>query len=363
MAKFMNAELIAIRDSLSCNCCGTVFKGSDSQAWKVKYEKAAVYCSRQCRSTGHSKKLSKPVPLVGNCRHCKTEIYSRNKDKLYCSRVCYHSSRQFTEMIESNLEVITNHSPVKAAIRQLNLAVGNIILSKDQTLLGLRAKGSGVLFAKTYNRTGKVVHCLNCQKPKYARGSDKRKYCSHKCYIDYRAKRFERWRDNPQPLVVISDYEAFLNRDTLTCIVEGCDWSGKHLSLHVNQVHGITAEEFKKMFGFNQSTGVISKELFTRYSARSPVGVARFPELCGLEKAMESVKGAPRKPLTPQAVENAAKGRLNTTVPNPVRICTGCACSFEQSTPFGRAKYCTKTCRKEHYSKKYKYKPKIQSPH
>lgn len=49
MPRFMNAELEALRDNLECGHCGAKFKGSDSQAWKVKYERRTVYCSDVCR--------------------------------------------------------------------------------------------------------------------------------------------------------------------------------------------------------------------------------------------------------------------------------------------------------------------------
>ena len=42
MVKFMNAELIKIRDNLVCGHCSCVFIGSDSQAWKVKYEQKDI---------------------------------------------------------------------------------------------------------------------------------------------------------------------------------------------------------------------------------------------------------------------------------------------------------------------------------
>ena len=94
MAKFMNAELIAIRDSLTCGHCGCIFKGSDSQAWKVKYEKRVVYCSDICRTVGVSKKRTKPIPNYGPCPTCKQPFFSKTS-KIYCSMNCYKNSEQF----------------------------------------------------------------------------------------------------------------------------------------------------------------------------------------------------------------------------------------------------------------------------
>jgi hypothetical protein len=47
--KPMTKELIAIRDALKCGCCEKTFKGTDSQARRVKYEHSTVYCSKACR--------------------------------------------------------------------------------------------------------------------------------------------------------------------------------------------------------------------------------------------------------------------------------------------------------------------------
>ena len=49
MVRAMSAELIAIRDALKCGCCGETFKGTDSQARRVKYEYKTAYCSKVCR--------------------------------------------------------------------------------------------------------------------------------------------------------------------------------------------------------------------------------------------------------------------------------------------------------------------------
>jgi len=49
MAKPLSDELAAIRDSLVCGYCSATFKGSDSQARRVKYEHSTVYCSKRHR--------------------------------------------------------------------------------------------------------------------------------------------------------------------------------------------------------------------------------------------------------------------------------------------------------------------------
>ena len=118
MPKFMNAELEAIRDNLKCGHCSSVFKGSDSQAWKVKYEKRITYCSTACRQAAFSKKVSKPIPSRGPCKTCGKEFFSRTSTKSYCSMGCYTKSKQFQDMLAENRKKITPESPeLSAAIR------------------------------------------------------------------------------------------------------------------------------------------------------------------------------------------------------------------------------------------------------
>lgn len=360
MAGFINAELIAIRDSLVCGNCNTVFKGTDSQARKVKYEKQTVYCSKQCRAIKHSEKLSLPDILVGECRHCHKELYSRNLKKIYCDNVCYMASDQHKEMIHNNLQAIAKQQPVKDAIKELNRVTGKRILNKDKTLVGLRAKGTEHLSATTYTPEGELFHCLECNAPKYRKPSEDRKFCSHKHFVAYRAKRFARRLANPEPLKDIADYTTFLEQDILPCIVQGCTWEGQHLTLHCNLEHGITAREFKQIFGFNLTEGIVGKDLSNRYSQRALEGIAKDKLLCGLEKARATPRTARSRLRSPQALENARNSRkASVKLEGPMRICEGCNMEFQQSTIFGFAKYCTKLCRAAHYASEAHKKSKV----
>ena len=77
-------------------------------------------------------------------------------------------------------------------------------------------------------------------------------------------------------------FDEFLTSDVLPCLVEGCDWKGHHLSMHMNQTHGVTAENFKKLAGFNLGSGIVSAPLHQHYCERDHVGIAtdnsRFPQ-------------------------------------------------------------------------------------
>lgn len=61
--------LEALRDNLECGHCGAKFKGSDSQARKVKYEKRVVYCSGTCRMAASSKKAQEQARREGKKLH------------------------------------------------------------------------------------------------------------------------------------------------------------------------------------------------------------------------------------------------------------------------------------------------------
>ena len=72
------------------------------------------------------------------------------------------------------------------------------------------------------------------------------------------AKRFDRWIANPQTLALPQAYDEFLTGEELPCLVEGCNWRGQWLSLHMNYTHGVPADEFKRAAGFNLKSGIIS---------------------------------------------------------------------------------------------------------
>jgi hypothetical protein len=245
-----------MQHELMCGHCGTIFRGTDSQARKVAYEKQTVYCSQICRraalnnkakerATARALLAGKPPPgaLIGPCKHCG-KMFESKTAKLYCSMRCYTQSEQFRLMREENSK-LTDEKKAKIS----------------ETL-----------------RKGEIASCLECgaefyQKPESASRKAK-KFCGSPCYRSYLAKRFDRWIANPEGLALPQCYDEFLDREELACIITGCSWHGKHLTLHVNQAHGVTSDEFKRAAGFNLSTGVIAKSLAQAYSARNLVGVA-----------------------------------------------------------------------------------------
>ncbi|MCO8421430.1 hypothetical protein ABEG10_13665 [Burkholderia cenocepacia] len=320
MPKFMNAELIAIRDSLKCGHCCAVFQGSDSQAWKVKYEGKTVYCSTTCRHAALRNKFSTPVPNRGPCPTCNKTFFSR-RAKVYCSMDCYVASDQFAAVAKAAVEA--SKTP---EARAANAAA---------------------------RRLGATIKCLECGDEFYKKRSERRKFCTTSCYRSYLAKRFDRWIANPEGMALPQCYDEFLDSEELTCVVHGCTWRGAHLSLHMNQAHGVRAEEFKRAAGFNLGTGVVAKPLARALQQRPLHGIALQDEQA--RQAMLDASRQPRERYIRYASAESREHRRKAIAllngePGPIRICAGCGVEFQQRFALGRALYCTVECRNRAYA-------------
>jgi len=332
MPGFMNAEIEALRDNLECGHCAAKFKGSDSQARKVKYEKRVVYCSGACRTAATSqkareqavregKKLRKGV-LAGPCKTCGKMFESRI-DKMFCSLDCYTKSEQFKNMVAENLKKAGSSESIQRRAQAAKL--------------------------------GQDVPCLECGTEFYrkrpSKGRPARKFCDTGCYRTYLAKRFDRWVANPEGMALPQCYDEFLDQEELACVVDGCDWKGQHLTLHMNQAHGVRADDFKRAAGFNLSTGVIAKPLAEALRGREVIGVAARPNGMALELAHAAIAANPIRYRSLEGREHAKKTRAMLGL-GPRRACAGCGKMFQQSTPMGRALYCSRECRDNAYAKK-----------
>jgi hypothetical protein len=323
----LNAELIAIRDSLRCGHCSSAFVGSDSQAWKVKYERRTVYCSTACRHAALAKKFSTPVPERGPCPTCGQRFASRTA-KTFCSLKCYVASPQFAE-------------------------IGAVARVKASTRESIEKRAA-------IARKGVVAQCLDCGEEFYQKRASANRspklFCGRPCYRAYFSKRFDRWIADPHGMQLPQNYDEFLDNEVLRCLVEGCNWRGKFLSTHVNYAHGVKAEEFKRAAGFNLSTGLVSKDVAQVMSERRLVGVAasggKFPNAQTVSLAIEaqqregyvryqSVEGCEHK--------SKAMAMLAASV-GPERICRQCQAQFTQPTPLGRQFYCSTKCRNSYYA-------------
>lgn len=103
--------------------------------------------------------------------------------------------------------------------------------------------------------------------------------------------------------------------------------------------------------GPSLSAGVVSRPLAQSLQARPHVGIAANPHPGVHAMAMEAVAAGPYTRYTKEDCEHRQKARA-LLGPGPERICSGCGTSFIQSTPMGRAKYCSKLCRAEDYKRK-----------
>jgi hypothetical protein len=256
-------------------------------------------------------------------------MFESRIDKMFCSLDCYTKSAQFRDMLAENLEKASSSESIQRRAQAAKL--------------------------------GQDVPCLECGTVFYqkrpSKGRPARKFCDTGCYRSYLAKRFDRWVANPEGMALPQCYDEFLDKEELSCVVDGCDWRGSHLTLHMNQAHGVKADEFKRAAGFNLTTGVIAKPLATALRERKPVGVALMGEVERadvMELAREG-SGSYIRYKSLEGCEHAKKAR-SMMGPGPDRICKGCGQSFQQSTPIGRALYCTTSCRSDDYAQQRRSK-------
>jgi len=297
--------MINSKNTLCCGHCKAIFTGSTSQANHLKYEQITPYCSVVCRQAAFRKKMCTEVPTRGPCKHCGKTFKSKTS-KQYCNMDCYTASKAF-----------------KAH-------------SKRIQKLPRVPRG----------KQGEYIGCLECGKEVYRKPKGRNKYCSRACYRMYMAKRFDRWIANPQEMALPQCYDEFMTQDELPCLIEGCDWVGDHLSLHVNQAHGIKAEDFKRAAGFNLGTGLVGLAAHKRLCERSlqikqlmPFWGVEFPNI-----KIRSYYSEEHREHTRKTMALAGHG--------PQRECLGCGKVFQQRTPYGHTLYCTFKCRDDTYARK-----------
>lgn len=108
---------------------------------------------------------------------------------------------------------------------------------------------------------------------------------------------------------------------------------------------------------FNLSTGVVSlpthQALVDRAVDYREFGLAA---LAGVPADVKLEAGRRvRRYRSKEAIEHHVKARA-MSVAGPSRLCHGCGTQFEQSTPFGRAKFCSPACRDADYRRRYSEK-------
>jgi hypothetical protein len=318
---------MATKDQLlTCRHCGVQFDGTPSQ--RKHYPGRSACCSDACRLARDQVRLAKiRKPQSGPCETCGQMFHSAgSRERRFCTLRCYIASPQFQRMSAANLGVVAERFES---------------MSPDER----RA-----LYA--HQKKGEDVPCAECGRKFYRkRDRSHRIVCSMPCWRAYMAKRFDRWMANPQGLALPQGYDEFLNQIDLPCLVDGCNWRGQWLTVHANQVHGLRAAEFKRAAGFNLKTGVVTTDLSRRLGERVGVGVA-VADLYRIDRQVKAMHAAIKahtyKSL--EGVEHQRKARaLRAMEPGPTRICGGCLEAFEQTTPYGRAKYCSISCRDDAY--------------
>ena len=320
------AYATSIKDKLVCNHCTTMFVGTQKQAEHYVYTNSKLFCTETCRYAYLRNKFSTPIPNRGPCKTCGKTFFTRRNNPQFCSIDCYIKSSQFKDMLtEARAKTYTPESIKKRA---------------------------------EMKKTGGDIECLECKQlfycPKNKIG--KKLFCARPCFRSYMNKRFDRQIANPDQLALPQGYDGFLDRLELNCLIEGCGWTGKHLSNHMNMAHGIQAENFKKAAGFNLNTGVISKDLAETLSNRKLVGVA-VQNPFWLQNPKKN-KNKKRPYRSNEAKEHQKKARALQGF-GPQRICEACRIEFTQSTPMGKTKYCSIPCRNSYYAQE---KKKLTTP-
>lgn len=198
----------------SCAVCETAFESRDRNQLARSRKGMNVFCGEGCRDINEARmqRIRPGIHKCGPCPTCGIEFNSKTKGKRFCSIECYTSS-------EEMLSRLAEHNANKA---------------KDW----------------------KCHHCGN-DAPR------KRKFCNDFCRRRFFSERFDRFIANPETIALPQNFDEFLNRDELPCLIEGCDWVGSGLSYHINFHHGIDPDKFREMVGFNATTalmGVAARE-------------------------------------------------------------------------------------------------------
>ncbi len=317
--------------NLICEHCQCLFECNSRQLKEKK-----KYCSTICQSAANSKKTKDQHLKAGrqlrnlitnDCPTCKKPFETKNKSKIFCSMDCYIKSNQFKKQQLKNIE-LTNEKRIEIAKK---------------------------------NRKGQDFNCLECDKVFYQKRKTETKeakiFCCLICYRAYMAKRFDRWVANPESMALPQCYDEFLDKEVLPCVVDGCNWHGKHLSLHMNYSHGVMALDFKRATGFNLSTGVVCKSTAKTYSERQLTGIAIDNDIVVRAYTLNKIRKDYGNKITSyrslESVEHHKKSRaLLSGIKGKEKQCLCCDSIFNQNTIFGKALYCSIKCRSKFYHDK-----------
>lgn len=275
-----------------CSRCGVEFSPKSCRA---------KFCSETCRvAEGNARTRH----AGGPCLTCGEMFVSRTPGKKYCTLACYVSSPQFAEMCAANVKAICPEA-------------------------------------------GTPRVCVGCG-AEYPR-SRKAKFCTRQCGRRYFAERFDRWIANPESVALPQNFDEFLARDVLSCPVDGCDWEGTFLGTHVNFAHGIEAREFKKLCGFNVTSGLVGQSLSESMSEKAKGFIADGTWSAEGIGGQSSASPTREPYVSLERREKAAKIRADLPkLRDSFSPCKCCGRSVQQ--PYtGRRLYCSTDCRSESY--------------
>ena len=259
-----------------------------------------VYCSKKCSS---AVRYRSDIHLLGPCPECGQMFRSQTKSKIFCSMKCFTDSPELRERLQSYNNA--KKTPPKACPQ------------------------CGIEFQKK-----------------------NRKFCSKLCWRKYFAERFDRFIANPEKIALPQNFDEFMLQEELPCLFENCEWVGPNLSQHVNSVHGVTAEKFRELAGFNKRTGLVGAEEHKRQSQRMKQMIAD-----GIITTDPSLllslprKGSPTRLEGKEHLKKSMALRRSQETERPRTPCLQCGVPIEQPVT-GLRKYCSTKCRSKYYQEK-----------
>jgi hypothetical protein len=317
-----------------CGWCKAEFSPTAAQRKHRRYESAhRSYCCATCQfqAVGAQKRLPAPAgvkgkkgPLRGPCRTCG-EAFRSYGAKFYCSQKCYVKSDEFSARMAAH-----NKELNESIRRQAGAA------DPSSPTVTRPCPGCGEDFTTPFRDRGK-------------------RFCSNPCRRSYFAERFDRFVANPEEIALPQNYDEFLDRNELPCVVDGCEWVGSNLSTHCNHTHGITSDQLKEILGFNKGSGLVSKSLAqTLRASNSPRGNDAEAMAEMRPKAIEATRSGSREARA-EAKEHSRKSSAelanledHTKSPLP---CRGCGAPVVQKV-VGRKLFCSVKCRGNWYAAK-----------
>lgn len=271
---------------------------------------------------GNSQQFYKRAFRFIFCQHCSREFESKNRDRKFCSISCYRSSDYYREVRKKLVEKVSKP-------KELNT-------------------------------------CLNCGKERYLppHQAKKQKYCNKICGREYMANRFDRYIANPEALALPQNYDEFLTKDELPCLIADCKWRGQNLANHVNRTHGIPRDRLKELGGFNKSSGLVSKKLAKKFSrhARTAQRIAyarhNVEKMLEVHKASNFSSVKKKRTVRLEGKEHAAKAWIERSFEKEELDGKCPACGKAFTTTMTWQKYCSIKCQqaflrrpdREHYA-------------